>query len=89
MNQQNLLSLFHHIHHENGSHSVHHCGGEHAKIDPIVNYHISHCQCGKHMISVQSALGHAMDSHLDSPTIEVIFHETCPHGGWHIESGTI
>lgn len=89
MNPQNLLTLFHHIHHKDGQHEVHHCGGEHVKIDPSVNYSISHCQCGKHAIDVQSAIGHALDILLDSPAVSVIFHETCPHGGWHIESGAI
>lgn len=81
-------SLFHHIHHlENGEHKVHHCGGEHVKVDPKLDYIIEHCECGKHRISKQSAIGHATDASLRSVEVTVQFNEQCPEGGWHIESG--
>ena len=38
-----ILGLFHHIHHINGEHKVHHCGGAHIEVDPTVNYTIQHC----------------------------------------------
>ena len=28
-----IIPLFHHIHHEDGEHEVHHCGGDHVKVD--------------------------------------------------------
>lgn len=30
-----------------------------------------------------------MDRELDSPSVCVHFQESCPEGGWHIESGII
>lgn len=84
-----VLSLFHHIHHEGDVHSVHHCGGAHKKIDPQVNYMITHCPCGKHQIDKDVAIGHATNEFLESVACTVTFRERCPDGGWHIESGFI
>ena len=79
-----VLTLFHHIHHEDGEHEVHHCGGAHAD----VAYTISHCPCGEHSIDKQSAVGHATDDEeLEQVEIEIRFMEKCPDGGWHVESG--
>ncbi len=84
----NVVSLFHHIHHYDKrglNHEVHHCGGEHVKINPSLNYTIIHCKCNKHKIDVKKAMGH------DFANKEVLveFSEPCPEGGWHIESGRI
>jgi len=84
-----MLSVFHHIHHDNGEHKVHHCGGVHASIDPKLNYNIKHCACGKHSIDTQKAIGHAADEHLNLIELPIVFDEKCQHGGWHIESGNI
>lgn len=82
-----VVSLFHHIHHYGKSvlnHEVHHCGGEHVKINPSLTYTITHCKCNKHKIDVKEAIGH------DFMSKKVfVFEETCPEGGWHIESGRI
>lgn len=86
-NKNEILSLFHHIHHSNGEHEVHHCGWEHASIDPKVNYEIIHCECGKHSINKERAIGHAVDTKLYPIEIKIKFLESCPFGGWHIESG--
>lgn len=83
-----IENLFHHIHHlEHGEHRVHHCGGEHVKVDPKLNYVIAHCGCGKHRITKQRAIGHATDARLQSIEVAVQFEESCPEGGWHIEGG--
>ncbi len=82
---QDILSLFHHIHHNNGEHIVHHCGGKHAEIDPKLTYNISHCSCDKHKINQKIAIGHDFDMN----TIRIEFKEKCPEGGWHLESGKI
>jgi predicted RNA-binding Zn-ribbon protein involved in translation (DUF1610 family) len=89
MNIENILSLFHHIHHIDGEHKVHHCGGKHREIDPAVDYTIFHCPCGKHNIDKEKAVGHATASDLSPIAVKIIFTETCPEGGWHIESGKI
>ena len=82
-----VVSLFHHIHHkgEKVEHKVHHCGGEHVKINPKLNYTITHCKCGKHKIDVKEATGHDNMS----KEVVIVFKENCPEGGWHIESGRI
>ena len=87
MKEKEILSLFHHIHHFDNKHEVHHCGGEHAKIDPKVDYRIKHCNCGKHSIDKQIATGHATGSDLNSFEVKIEFKEVCPGGGWHLESG--
>lgn len=74
-----LLSLFHHIHHENGKHEVHHCGGLHAASE----YTIAHCSCSLHSVNRQIVVGHA------SVRVAVRFTEICPDGGWHMESGIV
>ncbi|MFA5985993.1 MAG: hypothetical protein WC819_01430 [Parcubacteria group bacterium] len=84
-----ILSLFHHIHHEGDVHNVHHCGGKHQAIDPKVNYVIEHCSCGKHAINKQTAIGHATNEFLTPVTCMITFTEKCPDGGWHIESGVV
>ena len=83
----NILSLFHHIHHNDDGHKVHHCGGKHVEIDPKLNYTITHCPCGKHSIDMETAIGHATDENLESIEVKIQFQEKCPHGGWHMESG--
>lgn len=83
-----IVSLFHHIHHSDKrgiKHEVHHCGGEHVKIDPSLNYTITHCKCNKHKIDAKEAIGH----NFMSEKILVVFKESCPEGGWHVESGSI
>jgi len=85
----NILYFFHHIHHQDGQHSVHHCGGDHKLIDPRLNYTISHCICQKHAIDKPQALGHATDSQGQPQEVLIAFSEKCPSGGWHVESGTI
>lgn len=82
-----ILSLFHHIHHKNEKHSVHHCGGKHLKINRKLNYTIKHCLCGKHLIDKKIAIGHAIDKDLNNIEVKIKFLEKCPNGGWHIESG--
>lgn len=84
-----ILFLFHHIHHENGVHSVHHCGGKHKEIDSCLDYNIEHCSCGKHKIDKEVAIGHATNNNLNQLEQKVKFLEKCPEGGWHIESGVI
>ena len=77
--KEDLLALFHHIHHE--SHEVHHCGGKHKGL----NYSIKHCSCNKHNIDRKTAIGHGFEL----KEVQVEFTEECPEGGWHIESGII
>ena len=82
-----IISLFHHIHHEDGEHEVHHCGGDHVRVDAAVDYNIEHCGCGKHTIDKQIATGHDLDKNLELLEVDIQFKEECPDGGWHIESG--
>jgi len=82
-----ILSLFHHIHHIKNKHEVHHCGGKHGLINPKVSYIMDHCSCGKHRINKKIAVGHAVDEDLRLIEIKVEFFESCPNGGWHAESG--
>lgn len=85
-----VLALFHHIHHDNGVEKVHHCGGAHVKVDPKVNYTIDHCKCGKHSIDKKLAVGHASDPNSADPVeVKIRFTEKCPKGGWHVESGVV
>lgn len=86
---QEILSLFHHTHHENGEHKVHHCGGKHKKVNPKLDYTIEHCSCGKHAIDKKCAIGHATNEFLESIELVVEFTEKCPDGGWHIENGVL
>jgi hypothetical protein len=86
---QEILSLFHHIHHENGEHKVHHCGGKHKEVNPKLDYTIRHCSCGKHSIDKEVTIGHATNELLDSVELVVKFSEKCDDGGWHIESGSL
>jgi len=88
MIMNNIISLFHHIHHNNGEHQVHHCGGKHVKIDSKLDYTIKHCSCNKHSINKEQAVGHATGRQLDSIEVRIHFLEKCPEGGWHLESGT-
>jgi hypothetical protein len=83
----NILFLFHHIHHNGNEHEVHHCGGKHNEIDPSVDYVITHCNCGQHSINKEEAIGHAANEQLESEEVKVKFTEKCPQGGWHLESG--
>lgn len=82
-----ILSLFHHIHHLGRKHEVHHCGGKHCKIDPGVNYTIRHCKCGKHSIDKKIAIGHVVNGNLNKKEVKIKFTEKCHYGGWHIEGG--
>lgn len=82
-----VLFLFHHLHHQKGKHEVHHCGRSHVKINPKLNYIIKHCSCGKHAITKKSAIAHIIDKNLKTVEIKIKFLEKCPNGGWHIESG--
>lgn len=87
----NILHLFHHIHHKKEGktivHEVHHCGGDHIKVDPKLNYSIKHCPCGRHSISKEIAIGHATGGNLKPKEVKIKFREKCPDGGWHIETG--
>ncbi len=76
-----ILYLFHHIHHKDGKHEVHHCGNS------KVNYKIKHCSCGKHSIDKETAIGHTINEDLKLVEVKVRFFEKCPDGGWHVESG--
>ena len=93
--EDDILSLFHHIHHEESEdgnepeHKVHHCGGKHVEVDPTVDYNIEHCSHGKHSIDKETAVGHATDEDIGPAEILVEFTEECSDGGWHIESGEI
>lgn len=80
-----ILQYFHHTHNTNGQKVVHHCGGDHVKIDPEVDYTIEHCSCGKHRIDKDQAIGHGPDME----KTKFKFTEECPDGGWHLESGII
>jgi hypothetical protein len=81
MKSDNLIYLFHHIHHGTDEHKVHHCGGKHEGID----YEIWHCKCELHRIDKKIAIGHGANQE----EIKVEFVQQCPEGGWHIESGEI
>lgn len=82
-----ILSLFHHLHHVGGRHEVHHCGGKHASVDRKLNYEIRHCKCGQHAINKKTAIGHATGKNLQPLKLKIKFLESCPDGGWHVESG--
>jgi len=84
---EDILSLFHHIHHTGKEHNIHHCGGKHEKVNKNLNYNIGHCSCKKHSIDKEFAIGHATNGQLKSVEIKIQFLEKCPNGGWHIESG--
>ena len=71
MNQ--ILFLFHHIHHEGKKHEVHHCGGKHQEL----SYKIKHCKCGMHSIDKNLADGHDFNDNI----VKVKFFEKCPSGG--------
>ncbi len=87
--EKEIIHLFHHIHHLEKDHKVHHCGGAHSEIDPKVNYNIEHCDCGKHRIDKEKAIGHAMNEKLQSVEVKILFTEKCVEGGWHVESGIL
>lgn len=87
MENNNILELFHHIHHGNDGHEVHYCGGKHHAIDPALDYTINHCPCGKHSINKKTALGHAVNEKLETVRVKIKFTEKCPAGGWHVENG--
>ena len=76
-----ILAYFHHIHHYESEHEVHHCGGKHRGAD----YTIKHCHCGKHSIDKAKAAGHDFGK----KEVLVVFTEECPCGGWHVESGYV
>lgn len=80
-----LLMWCHHIHHNtDGTHTVHHCGGDHFG----AQYTISHCKCGFHCIDQEYIRSdvHAVNE------IPVILHFTSKchdSGGWHVESAEV
>lgn len=78
---EQILYLFHHIHHVGKKHEVHHCGGKHKRLD----YNIKHCGYRMHSIDKKSSFGHDFGNRM----VEVKFFEKCPDGGWHIESGEV
>ena len=81
-----ILDYFHLIHHTDGKHEVHHCGGGHKKLDEKLDYEIEHCSCGKHSINKKEAIGHDWNYN----EVKFVFDEKCPNSeGWHIESGKI
>lgn len=84
-----ILYLFHHIHHRKNLHQVHHCGYSHSKINTKLDYSIYHCKCQKHCINKSIALGHTIDSCGKFLELRVVFKEKCPDGGYHLESGKI
>jgi hypothetical protein len=84
-----ILSLFHHTHHKDGEHKVHHCGGKHREVNSKLDYTIKHCSCGKHSIDKEIALGHVTNKFLEAKELDIKFLEKCPKGGWHIESGIL
>lgn len=81
--KDDLIYLFHHIHHDSTEHEVHHCGGKHANS----NYNIFHCSCGLHRINKPIANGDTIDGDLNKVCVKIKFYDKCPDGGWHIESG--
>ena len=81
--EENIIYLFHHIHHGPDGHKVHHCGGKHAGVDFTIN----HCSCGLHRINKQIATGDTIDEKLKEKKVSIKFTDKCPEGGWHIESG--
>jgi hypothetical protein len=83
--KENIIYLFHHIHHESGRHQIHHCGGKHEGVD----YEIRHCSCGLHRIDKQVATGDTIDEKLTEKKVLIKFKEKCPDGGWHLESGQL
>ncbi len=85
MSKIDFLALFHHIHHDEDGHEVHHCGKAHSKTNQKLDYEIKHCCCGKHCIDKKEAMGHD----LEFKDVLVEFAEECLEGGWHIESGEI
>lgn len=84
---EEILFLFHHIHHLKSKHEVHHCGDKHRNVNAKLNYVIRHCPCGKHSINRKQAIGHATTEESQPIEIKVKFTERCPQGGWHLESG--
>ena len=85
MNKDNLIYLFHHIHHQFGRHEVHHCDEHHQGI----GYTIRHCVCGLHRINKKTAIGDTIDEKLAKKKVRIKFIKKCPEGGWHIESGKL
>lgn len=83
--EYDILNLFHHIHHINEEHIVHHCGGKHIGVNFKLDYTINHCNCNKHCINKKKAIGHDENS----KEILIEFFEPCPEGGWHLEGGRI
>ncbi|MEK7159262.1 MAG: hypothetical protein AAB575_00155 [Patescibacteria group bacterium] len=74
-----ILQYFHHIHHKQGNHEVHHCGGRREGL----NYKIYHCSCGQHCINKRVAVGHDFNK----KRVWIEFFEKCREHGWHVESG--
>lgn len=82
--KENILPCIHHIHHNSdGTHTVHHCGGNHGG----AGYTIRHCKCGLHAIDAKyiSLYPHSIT---EVPTF-VEFTSKCNEvgkGWYHIES---
>ena len=81
--EENIIYLFHHIHHESDDHKMHHCGGKHVGVD----FTIHHCACGLHRIDKHVATGDMIDEKLNEKKVKIMFTEKCPESGWHVESG--
>ncbi len=85
LKEDNIIYLFHHIHHSLNEHEVHHCGGLHSGKD----YIIQHCHHGLHRINQKSAIGDTINSKLELQEVKIKFFERCTEGGWHLESGCV
>jgi len=84
-----VLALFHHIHHKNGTHEVHHHDGSHLKQDEKNKYEVKHCSCKKHSITTETAVSHMINKDLKPVEFLIKFSEKCADGGYHIESGKL
>jgi mannitol-specific phosphotransferase system IIBC component len=77
--KKHVLKFFHHVHCDSLGHEV-----EHGKGDTKHGFYtIKHCMCRKHSISNETAIGY---DHEDRMAV-FDFSESCPFGGYHIESG--
>ena len=53
-----ILSIFHHIHHKDGKHEVHHCGRKHNRTDSKLNYEINIVIAGSIQLIEKSLKAH-------------------------------
>lgn len=82
-----LLSQFHHTHHENGNHIIHHCGGNHGGIEHTKDYKIHHCIHNKHAINKKKIT--AKLEQFEHQIVDFIFTEQCKENYYHIENAKI